>query len=40
MLLAIRMVTNMTTGKQKHLSLGFATTSEFFSQGTHKHRST
>lgn len=40
MLLAIRMVTNMTAGKRKHLSPGFATASEFISQGTHKHKST
>ena len=39
MLLAIRMVTNMTAGKRKHLSPGFATAREFISQGTHKHRS-
>ena len=40
MLLAIRMVTNMTAGKRKHLSPGFAMASEFISQGTHKHKST
>ena len=34
------MVTNMTAGKRKHLSPGFATASEFISQGTHKHKST
>ena len=40
MLLAIRMVTNMTAGKRKHLSSGFATAREFISQGNHKHKST